>query len=471
MSDEQPDYLTCEDCGDDQIESGDEYTRADKTVCTDCDDQYTTCGDCGDDLHHDDEHATIDGSVCESCFENYYSCEDCDDTVHGDHTVYIDSNSRTICENCRDNYYSYCDNCDEYYVSEDGCCDDSCECESPARTFMVRNGDEMLANDTTARVSLPAGFLSDEGVTEIANILRGIVLVADGYVRDSDGLAMRDESEDRRNYYLMTDEWYEAEKWSRIAYRFADEIGTEWQTGKGNFTKRLSRFAHQEAGLKIPADVLSKIGNVGRTHSLGVDVTVEFTRELNMSAAEFYHEDSCWWQSYYEGRCSLKSNGGIGLRTFGTESYPRYEYQIGPWATGLGRQYVEVGQVVNENVVTGRAWMMPVNQTESGEWVPTFNSTDAHGYIIFNGYGDLEGYAAARIVSQMYGMTYRKIGFENDPMYVNAGGYLVTDEARAENVMNNGGAINLYTDVHSSLYRREQAIAEAARTGMTVAVA
>jgi len=71
---------------------------------------------------------------------------------------------------------------------------------------------------------------------------------------------------------------------------------------------------------------------------------------------------------------------------------------------------------------------MPLKLDELGNLIPTFDTETPAAFVVFNGYGDLGGYAPARIMSHMAGMTYRKITFDAQPMYVNPGapgvGYL-----------------------------------------------
>jgi hypothetical protein len=224
------------------------------------------------------------------------------------------------------------------------------------------------------------------------------------------------------------DSFYEERsKWFDLASGLEDALGGQWQTKEGNYTKRLSKLAYKSHGLKIPPAVLSQVGCIARDNSTGVDFAIEVTRDLNLSAEEFYHEDSCWWQSYSESRCSLKSNGGIGMRTFG-----------GPYGE-----------------VRGRAWIMPLRLVD-GELVATFDSLTPDGFMVFNGYGDLSGYTPARIVSHMAGMTYRKISFDCSPMYVNNGsGYLVTSEEIA-NQYATKGRLTLNASVHSNLHHKEE---------------
>lgn len=408
----------------------------------DVDEFLTYCEDCAH-YHHEDDLVWLDPydkSVCESCADGYPSCNDCGDRVHTDYLTWV--NDERVCESCLDYNYSYCDGCDEYYYSRDGgyCCDDNCDCESPMQKFSIRNdGLEPLANDTRTTLTLAAGVISEEGLLAINRLLhrqanneeQGAeppywITGDDGnYVYDDRGL-------------LQTNPEYEAwrnvkARWYNLANDvYEGKIGNDWQTRDGNFTKRLSRYAYKTYGVKITPEVISEVGNIGSQHSQGATVNIEVTRDLNLPAYEFAHEDSCWWQSYYEGRCSLKSNGGFGLRSF------------------------------NSYGVTGRAWVMPLKRKGEGTALePTFDTMDADAFVVFNGYGDLNGYTPARIMAHMSGMTYRKVTFFNSPMYVNGDmGYLVAPEEIADAYTD--GTLQLHTSTHSSLYSLERAAGKVA---------
>ncbi len=352
-----------------------------------------------------------DGSVCEACRENYSECNDCEQFVrYGTWTQY----DYLVCDGCLDSGYSYCGDCDVYYSTNDdddhSHRHDGCDCEAPAQQFMIHNdGEAPLANDTRVKIQLPAGTISAEGMGEIALLLRDhrATIVREG---------------------AYSDEAYNAgHPWSLLSYTL-EEIGAEWQTKEGNFTKRFSRHAYKKHGLKIPPEMLSKIGNIGSAHSTAVNFDVETTRNLNLDPADFYHEDSCWWQSYSESRCALKNNGGFGLRTF----------------TAYGE-------------VKGRAWVMPLRLEEGSltMLVPTFETEKPDAFVVFNGYGDLSGYAPARIMAHMAGMTYRKIRFVCSPMYINnESGYLIAPEEIAQHYTD--GSLALDTDSHARLYQSEQ---------------
>jgi hypothetical protein len=73
----------------------------------------------------------------------------------------------------------------------------------------------------------------------------------------------------------------------------------------------------------------------------------------------------------------------------------------------------------------GRAWVQPL----SSEMEQTHDTLGAHSYVVYNGYGTLQGYVAARIVAHLTGKTYRKIEFNATNTYVNcSSGYLISDQ-------------------------------------------
>ena len=414
--------FTCDVCGDE--EAGQVTTTVDGDTCDSCVDNYMACDDCGDLVEDINSVEGGNKHVCEDCVSNYYMCEDCEEYVDANDTSTVGWD-RTVCDRCISNNYGFCEECDEYYHHDDSYeheHNDQCDCSSEQTTFRVRNGDGFLDNDETTVVSLPSGFVSDEGIGAIARAITDHMSTVIG------DIATFDTRPNARTAYFE-----ERPKWMALAYSIVDGIGQEWQTKEGNFTKRLSRYAYKSQGLKIPAALLTQIGNLGSQHSQGADLTLAFTRDLNLAAEEFAHPESCWWQSYYTSRCSLKTNGGMGLRTFGTRK------------TWSGAEY---------QTVTGRAWVMPLRHTDDG-FVPTYNTETPDAVMVFNGYGDLGGYAPARIVAQMNGMTYRKVNFYNDPMYVNSDqGYLVGPEDLVKPYTD--GKVTLYTDEHANVYNDDR---------------
>ena len=285
-------------------------------------------------------------------------CDDCGDPVWSGsfHGRVADGNE--VCHRCLERYY-WCDHCDGYYPDPH---EHGSECEAPRQSFAFPLADgSTLRSDTTLTVETPAGLISEAGMSEVLNRL-----------------------------------------WSALNwYAYNVGIAPEWQTKDGNFTKRLAKLALQ-SGYKIPAPLLSDIGNIARAHSSsGNSHSVQLTRDLNQPASEFVHSSSCWWGSEWKSRCALKQEGGFAIRTF-TDS------------------------TCYANVI-GRAWVMPlsVERRGSGYHVElTEDSGSAGAFVVFNAYGP-DGYEFARIVAQMRGWTYRKIAFQCNPMYVNSGGFLV----------------------------------------------
>jgi hypothetical protein len=161
------------------------------------------------------------------------------------------------------------------------------------------------------------------------------------------------------------------------------------------------------------------------------------TRDLNQTPADFAHEGSCWWGSYFSGRCMVKTNGGFGLRTYrdGPGTYP-----------------------------TGRAWVMPLRRESEKSFTldPTFDSLTPDAFAVFNTYGDLANYTGARLMAHLAGMTYRKVDLYFDGianLYINSGsGYLVGPEEICEHYqLGSGRVLQVRVQQHNNLFEREQA--------------
>lgn len=350
--------------------------------------------------------------VCADCHVNWVNCHGCDVPQRSVNSVLIEGDLLPYCHTCLNSTFSYCGTCRIHYpVGAPGHRHDGSDCcDSKAKEFVVGG----LKNDTRLAVTLPAGVISEVGITEIRNHL-----INWGYTTYavSEPVSSRDPVKYREIHSMAC----------RI-----EEVGTEWHAKNGNYTKRLSRFAHKEFKLKIPPEVLTVVGNFARDHSTSIDFEIETTRELNMTADKFAHEGSCWWSSYFASRCTLKTNGGFGVRTFNKQ----------------GR-------------IKGRAWVMPLKVVTGAVGIehlePTYN-TEAEAYVVFNGYGDLSGYSGSRVLAHLTGMTYRKIKFECEPMYVNGdSAYLVGSEEIVSKY-----AKRLVLDVfqHSNLFESEQVAPE-----------
>jgi hypothetical protein len=347
-------------------------------------------------------------------------CRDCDKIAVRDEGHHI--GGEFVCDTCIDNSYRTCNDCASLVHRDDGfwtlgecyvcqrCFDNNYHyCEDCDGYYHRDWSDDHTHGDPGCCESPALGFtVRNDGQPALANDTKTTVTLPAGVI-DEEGL-------NRIVRYLCDQGLYEESG-------MISHLSPTWQTREGNFTKRFSRTVYKKLGRKVTPEVLSMIGTIAAEHSKSVDFTIGVTRDLNQGPEYFYHDDSCWWQSHYKSRCALKTNGGFGLLTYN------------PYTSG-------------------RAWVMPLKKGAGDRLTPTFDTMTPDAFIVFNGYGDLEGYTAARIVSHMAGMTYRKVGFECEPMYINAGGYLVAPEDIAAKYTD--GYLNLSVSTHSTLFDDEQ---------------
>lgn len=336
-----------------------------------CIDYYTECSSCEEFYS---ETTTVDRrEYCESCLsEECGYCDRCNSWVE-DTTSVGDYN---YCTPCLRNNFTYCDDCEEWFSDDEdhGHAEPGCDCYAPHPSFTFpADGHGVIEQDERLTVELPKGTIDTEGIARIKTLLTNKLGWERGY---EIGAAL-------------------------------EEIGPIWQTKRGNFTRRLSSALFKR-GIKLDPVTVSEVGNIAQAHSSqGATWHIELTRDLNLPAEAFYHDDSCWWQSYSASRCALKNWGGIGMRSYyGPEAY-------------------------SDNP-SGRIWVQPLAKINDRLW-PTHDALHADAYVVFNGYGDLSGYIAARIIAHLAGRTYRKVDLHSDPQYINGDvGYLVADEATCE---------------------------------------
>ena len=394
----------CEDCGDPIFDTF-SAEGGERQVCRSClDDDYTTCDDCDESYRDTTSVEDGDREVCESCLGRYETCDDCEELVRD--TSSVEYGDRYVCETCIDDHYYWCDDCDCYYGEEHDHRD--CCCESPKQEFYLRIKDGSISQDERLTVTLPEGITST-GFYQIRDLVYS-------HVRSLEAPPTG---------------------WRRAVEKIRGEtIGAEWVTDKGTLPKRISRFLHREAGISLPATVLAEIGNVAKRDARSGEFHVEVTRDLNLDASEFAHGGSCWWTEYAVSRCILKTNGGFGLRSFGSDG----------WATG-------------------RSWVMPMKRQLSGPILtPTFNTDDPDAYVVFNNYGDLDEGLGPVVFAHMLGWVPRRIDFSVDDMWVNhddargiRSGHLITPTAEDFADL---PSLRLSIADHSSLYRDETTTTE-----------
>jgi hypothetical protein len=328
---------------------------------------------------------------CDECLDDIGWCTHCEEWFIGQDMTAVCGGNMVCDRLCLNRFYTWCESCDEYMHDGDGDHyhdDDDCNCESSQMTFRFPMSGTTIGNDSEHVVTIPEGIISEDGLKAVESILYTVP-----------------------NY--------------RAVHVMA-LIGDEWKTDAGTYPKRLARALHKAGGDKLSPEVLGQIGTVAREHSADqAGWRVSVTRDLNGSAEDFYHEDSCWWGDYSESRCALKTNGGIGLRTWRTTHY-------------------------GYSQVTGRAWVLPVNVDAAGRITPTYD-TSARAFLVFNGYGDLEGFDAPRIVATMTGGSVRRVRLSISPMYVNSNsGYLVASPDIIDQVTSESNYVGLSVSQHGS---------------------
>lgn len=352
-----------------------------------------SCLSCNDWEWIDNSHALASGDyVCGSCVKDYTPCDGCGLYTEDHDITYVGGYrlGRSYCSDCLGDHCYYCDECDEWDIDEHEHEPDPslCECESPNLSFQFpavgTDSISTFGNDERITVTLPAGVIDEVG-------LKKILL----FLIDSEMPASISDINEALN-----------------------EVGNQWQSRRGNFTRRLARELHKRGGLKMPDGVISEVGNLARRYSSESSKwSIEMTRNLNMPPEAFCHQDSCWWQSYSASRCALKNWGGLGLRAFHVEE----NYYDDP---------------------IGRAWVQPLNADLS----PTHDTMNARAYMVYNCYGHLSGYVAARIIGHLTSMTYRGgVEFCAGDQYINNNtAWIVSDIATCENT----SSLSIYKDCH-----------------------
>lgn len=384
-----------------------------------------SCQQCGQ-LAFTGTHRVLRGApntnmdVCNDCFQNRtVTCLICEE-VHGiDWTVIVVPGGRQdeqrACSACYNAHYTTCRTCNVVYriaeEREEHRHRDQMCCESPAMAFEFPWVNGPLPPDTRVDVDLGGtGRVTKAVIREVGSY----------FMVTGQNLAPGEWRISGTRAYKMYRFGYELRQ---CPEDLLEQIGREVKNKSGNYPTRLKRFAYKERSLKLDPEHLTQVGNkIAQTQSNGV-YRVEVTRDLNLTAAEFANPNSCWWSNYKGSRCALKTNGGMGLRTFD-----------------------------QHGGIVGRVWLMPLKSGPDGGLTPTF-AVDTGVWFVFNGYGNLEEKTGARVVQAMLGADSAKlIEFNAERYYVNnSRGYLLGPEA----VTAKTTRLHLPLAEHANLYDRE----------------
>lgn len=368
-------------------------------------------------------HTVDDGLWCKACVEKgvdegaIHLCARCDDYS----TTCMGVGGSCGCQRCYENHGAYCEACDErYWVAEENHEHDEDEdddrdqsgdcCDSPMMEFTLPIHPGAALYDTLVSEQSDTHLGTDEPV--LHNDVTYDVVIPGGKIRDDEWQAIRTLLAD-----IVTVEYPMPESeipfaGSNINYKLIREINgvhalvsREYKPkGQAVYAKRLRAAIYNKTkeiygvdrAVSLTPGQVSQIGMLARKGSDPLELQVEVTRDLDLPAWEFSHPESCWWTDYSHSRCTLKSNAGFGIRSFG--------YKEG---------YGDMMQP------TGRAWVYPCKVDHHDVLTPTFGTPDA--YVVFNGYGALQEENGAKALAHALGLSagLTVYSFYGENMYVN----------------------------------------------------
>lgn len=368
-----------------------------------------------------DSHTVDEETWCDACFDvaleqgTIHNCYHCEDWFSEGMTPTEEGHD--YCEGCSDRHTFWCEICEVHSEqSHDHDHDESDEstycCEAPMQEFTlpVYEGaalydtlvseqsdtgpavaQPLIYSDSMYDVSVLGNYLRDDSYSVIYTMLNDILL--SDYPLPIDESPLNWQGVPARMNHAL----------NRVvmqAFRGVDR--TYKPEGQAVYAKRLRSAIYNATKESFGADgavgltpaQMSDIGTIARKGSDPLELQIAVTRDLNQSRSEFGNASSCWWSDYSHSRCTLKSNGGFGIRSFGYNAY-------------------------GNRRVTGRAWVLPCKVDLNGVVRPTFGTPEA--YVVFNGYGDLEEETGAQALAHVLGLsaTMRTYIFPPHRMYVN----------------------------------------------------
>lgn len=308
-------------------------------------------------------------------------CDDCQEPAWT-YTMRFVPRVGNVCSDCIQNW-TYCDRCGEYYPTDEDHYHpppprQGSQCTAPMERFRMPNKLLQVGYQPSDRIVRVVNSGSRGRIPEAAMpLIEDIV------------------NEDRVSWDQVRLRWY------------GNQLTNVWATKEGNYPKRLKNMLYKQVQLKLSASQMERIGNVARQYMVQDDENfVEFTRKLNRSPEEFVHDGSCWFTGGRH-RCILKQNGGMAMRLFESATPPK-NYR-------------------NRALPDARAWVVPLRDDLFGVDDPM----EASSFLLFNAYGK----SAQEMASLLASMTGKRCVYDvdmadgsSDGMYVNSGGYLVSDE-------------------------------------------
>ncbi len=181
--------------------------------------------------------------------------------------------------------------------------------------------------------------------------------------------------------------------------------------GKGEYVgtlpKRIAKYYWQKSKVKLPSDLLGKIGSTMGLHTAKEEsYTFDIVDCFDWEAGDYGDDGSCYWGCHASARVAIEKHRCLAIRFFG------------------------------ENGGIGRAWL----------------AETPDGWVLFNAYG-LDAPLAARILATYRGLSYRKVPITNNgvtsgAIYLNCDGHLIGSEES----INDHGPVELGITAGKSCY-------------------
>lgn len=195
--------------------------------------------------------------------------------------------------------------------------------------------------------------------------------------------------------------WTEKGDWSDT-YQFTPPLPQNfdfiWLNDDGKLTTRISHYYYKQFNIKLPASILTEIGNIARAHTLTSETfRFEFVNRIDWEDGDFGDDGSCYWGSNAGAREMIQDNGALAIRFYDADGY------------GIAR-----------------AWLYDATKF----------------WILWNGYGfaDDSTLTIAKVFASFKDYTYKRIylanyGASSGTLYINNGkGYAIGTPDAIENL-------------------------------------
>ena len=222
------------------------------------------------------------------------------------------------------------------------------------------------------RLELPQDLISEEGIAEVNEYLRGV-------------------------YY---DRWRELRNdLGEFEVWLNRDFPRDWVVGKGpyvgTFPKRVTNWLFKERQIKATSEVISSIGNIARKHTNShKDFEFDFADEFRWRAGAFGDSGSCYWSGNDDARYMLEHYDARAIRFFepGTDK-------------GIGRAWL--ARLTDHSDVLGEA----AQETDRyGRYVRTKPQIDRSQVVVmFNAYGKFETVRVARMLATFLSVSYKTV--------------------------------------------------------------